>query len=352
MHEPVLKEPFLPELADAADPNFPVRITKRAARKLFWHIAGMEPYLGPALRITTLGGKRDPAAEYCDHADIDPETHVVSEFGRVSVGVPLEEFEEMQGYVLDMRSFPPGPIRLYLKKEIPEQTEVPARLRLDLETLGCVQPELFQVPGLFSRGLAGLLRITSNFSSGLAPKGWIGRLLGVYDPDGQAEAIETLAMRFWNFHVEPALVLSESPCKVAAYSSTTDGVMMLRLDEKSQTVLDFLGGEPWVGQRLMVIFGYDQTNNPSGDLACGPYAISTVNEAWPVLVDWLVSDKNALDQARKTIQPHFWDRCRLLGEKKLAQEAPCRDARPWYSRISTQAQKYGGEWTVRGRYWT
>ena len=55
MSEPVLLPPFLPDLIDASDSGFPVRITGRCKRKLFWHIAKMDPYFGPALRITKPG---------------------------------------------------------------------------------------------------------------------------------------------------------------------------------------------------------------------------------------------------------------------------------------------------------
>ena len=75
------------------------------------------------------------------------------------------------------------------------------------------------------------------------------------------------------------------------------------------------------------------------------------NEAWPVLVDWLVSDQEGLDRAKAGISKYFWERCKALGQQRLEAGYPPRDARPWYSRISTRNQREGGWNRVSGGYW-
>jgi|LakMenEpi03Aug12_release.lakeMendotaPanAssembly.Ray.scaffolds.fasta_scaffold117954_2 hypothetical protein len=351
MSEPVLLPPFLPDLIDASDSGFPVRITGRCKRKLFWHIAKMDPYFGPALRITKPGDAACPTVVHCDDAEIAPDTHQVSTFARVKVGVPWDQVEKLQGWVLDIRTFPPG--RPFLLMVLGQQgdDDFPASMQLDIERLRQVQPDLFHVPGAISRSVAVLLRFTSQFGSGLAPDGWIDRLFGTHDPDCQAEAMETLAMRLWHFHVEPVIVLDADRGQLAAYSSSTDAVMLLALEPPR--------GAEWLnrgiplanGQRFLAIFGFDRTENPSGDLVPGPFSICEFNEGWPVLVDLLVSDMQGLARAKAGIPKHFWERCEELGRQWLAAGYPPRDARPWYSRISIRQQREGGLNRVPGGYW-
>jgi len=351
MPEPALLPPFLPELVEASDLEFPIRITRRCSRKLFWHIAKMDPYFGPALQISKPPEAPSATVTHCNISDIPPETHQITHFGRVKVGVPRDQVDQLQGWVLDIRTFPPGRPFLLMVPGQQGDDDFPARMQLDIERLRQVQPDLFHVPGAISRGVAALLRFTSQFGSGLAPDGWIDRLLGTHDPDGQAEAMETLAMRLWHFHVEPVIVLDADRGQLAAYSSSTDAVMLLAVEPRR--------GAEWLnqgiplanGQRFLAIFGFDRTENPSGDLVPGPFSICEFNEGWPVLVDWLVSDMQGLARAKAGIPKHFWERCEELGRQRLAAGYPPRDARPWYSRISIRQQREGGLNRVPGGYW-
>ena len=351
MSEPVLLPPFLPDLIDASDSGFPVRITGRCKRKLFWHIAKMNPYFGPALRITKPGDAACATVVHCNDAEIAPHTHQVSTFGRVKVRVPQDQVELLQGWVLDIRTFPPGRPTLLMVPARQTDFDFPARLKLDLEKVSRVQPELFHIPGTFGRWIASVLRFTCQMGSGMAPDGWIDRVFGTLDPGGQAEALETLAMRLWHFHVEPVLVLDSDRGLLAAYSSSTDAVMLLAVDP-SRAAECLNHGKPLArGQRFLAIFGFDSTKNPSGDLVPRPLSVCEFNEAWPVLVDWLVSDQEGLDRAKAGISKYFWERCKALGQQRLEAGYPPRDARPWYSRISTRNQREGGWNRVSGGYW-
>jgi hypothetical protein len=172
--------------------------------------------------------------------------------------------------------------------------DFPARLKLDLEKVSRVQPELFHIPGTFGRWIASVLRFTCQMGSGMAPDGWIDRVFGTLDPDGQAEALETLAMRLWHFHVEPVLVLDSDRGLLAAYSSSTDAVMLLAVDP-SRAAECLNHGKPLArGQRFLAIFGFDSTKNPSGDLVPRPLSVCEFNEpgrSWwtglfPTRRDW------------------------------------------------------------------
>lgn len=351
MQEAVLLPPFLPDLIGSSDPEFPVRITRRCSRKLFWHIANMDPYFGPALRISQPLGATGATVLACDVSEIAPDTHRVATFGRVKVGVPWDQVGQLQGWVLDVRTFPPGKPILLMVPDRQTDDDFPARLQLDLEKVRLIQPELFNVPGVISRGFAGVLRIFSHLGSGLVPDGWIDRLFGTHDPDGQAEALETLAMRLWHFHVEPVIVLDAELGRLAAYSSSTDAVILLAVDPRRGAERLNQGKPLTKGQQFLAIFGFDRTEDPSGDLVPGPFSICDFNEGWPVLVDWLVSDQQALARAKASIPKHFWGRCEELGHQRLAAGYPPRDARPWYSRISIRQQREGGLNRVPGGYW-
>ncbi len=50
-------------------------------------------------------------------------------------------------------------------------------------------------------------------------------------PDGQQSAIDELARILWYYDPNPAIVLSEEPLIVAAYSDVFDHVMLLRLPD-------------------------------------------------------------------------------------------------------------------------
>lgn len=334
MTPPQLEPPFLGELRPAADPTFPVRITARAQRALFGHIVNAAHYAGPAL------GFADGAVRTCDTAAFADGDYLVSKFGRVPVGVLRAEADSFRNLVLDRRSFPPGPPCLLLKTAGPSEATRPGRLSFAPEKLRPLHPELFQPAGLVTRVLTPILATTSTmFGEGGQP-GWLGRLLGVHDPDGQCEAIETIAEKLWSFNTGPALVLAADPCVVAAYSAEIDGVVLLRLPES-------LGYQ--AGDRLITCNGYDQLDKPSGDIRPGPHSISTWNECWCVLADPLTDDAARLAELKADIPAEQWERCRELGEAKVKRGDDRRDGRPWLSRVAVRDQNVGC-WRRRGGY--
>ena len=113
---PMLEPPFLSGVEPAPDAEFPVRVTRRARRKLFWHIVNAEHYTGGGVRFTLVEPAGAPHVEFCDVSELDRDDYRLSKFGRVPVAVAKAEEEALAGFVLDCRSFPPGPTTFFLKE--------------------------------------------------------------------------------------------------------------------------------------------------------------------------------------------------------------------------------------------
>ena len=335
-----LNPPFLAETEPAQEPDFPVRITKRAKRKLFPFIISDENPWGSGVRFALSENGGQPHYFFADVDALDKRTHRFSKFGRVPIAVAEDEAQLFKGQVFDCRSFPPGPQTFYLKegRDEPDAEPPEATIRLSIEKLERLQPDLFQEAGLFTKIATAVLNVTSMFGSGTAAPGWIGRLVGHDDPDGQAEAIEDIACKLWYYSPEPAVVLSINPFVVGAYSTPMDGVMLLRLPD--WLVEDGPPGRTWsVGDRMISCNGYIALEDPSDDMPMGPRANGEWNDCWCILADPISEDHARLEQVKAEIPDEYWQRCRTMGQERLHAGHPRRDGRPWYSRIMIRDQK-------------
>lgn len=349
--DPVLEPPFLPALASAKDPQFPVRITQRAQRHLFWHIVNAPQYFGPGLLFERAGALQVASFRFADVAQLDRATHRHSFFGRVPIAVALEDESAFAGLIVDAISFPPGP-RLHLFRETgqtpPDPVHKPGKFRLDLERLRALHPELFEPASLITKALTSLFRVTSWLGSQPGDFSWMNRWLGPWDPEGQAQAIEHLAERLWFFGIHPAVVVSEEPWIIAAYPVPLDNVILLELPKALRQ--QGPRGRPWlIGDRMISCTGFDWTETPSGDIPLGPKADWYSNECWCVLADLLTSDTRRLDEAKAELPEELWVKCRDLGSRRWAQGAPVRDGRPWLARVAVRDQS-SPQWWVKGGY--
>jgi hypothetical protein len=338
---PVTQPPFLPETVPAADPEFPARITRRARRALRGHLVNAQPYRGPCLRVF-LAGPDNPQVVACDPDDLIAVPHLRSKFGAVTVGVPEEEARALAGCVVDRRSYPPGEpcLMVYQPSARPYDIDRPARLALALPKLAAVHPELFRPPSAFTKVARGVLSVTSVFAQTEGNPGWMGRLVGEDDPDGQAEAVEATARILWDMEPEPAVVVSTEPPVVAVYLVGFDHVVLLRVPESYDLA---------AGDRLISCNGYDSGGVDQPDLRHGPGSYHVRNEAWPVLADPLTEDAGRLKELQAAVPPPLWDRVRRLGEERLAAGDRPRDGRPWLSRIAA-ADQGKGWWRRKGGY--
>lgn len=335
------------EITTADDPDFPIKITKRARRNLFWYIATMDPYFGPCLQVRC--DEPGNALIYCCDANVFSKTpHRVSQFGKVKIGVPEEDVENVRGQLLDYRSFPPGPATLYLKDETIVMLNHPGKLRLSLEKLKAVQPELFLKASAFTKVARAILTVTSQFAHSKGSPGWIGRLVGEDNPDGQAEAIETIAERLWAFPADPAVVISTSPFIVSVYLEEFDHVLLHRIPD-AMTASGPNNSNFAIGDRLISCNGYSKMDLPSGECLFGPKQTFQFNEAWCVVADFLTDDFDRLQELKAQKSEELWRRVSDLGNERLANHDPCRDGRPWCSRVWAKNQKHS-DWKRRGGY--
>ena len=343
---PVLTPPFLSDIRPAADPDFPVRVTRRAARKLFWHIVHTDQRTGGGVQLTTNGPGGWPRAEWCDVSSLDPTTHRVTKFGRVPVGMAVELVDVLAGWVLDCTSFPPGPISFDLADARPGASSGashPGRYTLSLDKLRAVQPDLFRRANWFTKAASAVLHVTMPLgSAGKTNSARIGRWVGADDPDGQCQAIESLAAMLWDYDTNPAVVVSIAPFVVAAYAWDIDGVTLLRLPNK-------LAAGRAAGDRMISCNSYWHSDDPSGDTPPGPKASGVWNDCTCVLADLLTDDADRLAARKADIAEAAWERCRALGAARLAAGHRFRDGRPWLSRVAVRDQGRG-DWRRRGGF--
>ena len=330
----------VPATVPAESPHFPIRITVRAKRVLFGHILSAQPYYGACLRVF-LSDSSEPRVMICDRSDLTATPHVISKFGRTTVGVPVEDANEMTGCVLDRRSFPPGePILIVRPKPGADELERPGLLRPSRKKLEAIHPELFCRTSGFTKIARGILSVTSLFAEASGNPGWVGRLVGENDPDGQEEAVEAIAERLWAFPTDPAVVIATDPPVIAAFCSGFDHVAILRVPKAYDLA---------IGDRLLSCNSYG--NDPIGqtDILHGPGSDRAWNAVWPVLADPITEDAERLAAIKADVPGELWQRVRQLGLQRLADGERCRDGRPWLSRVSASDQGRGW-WRRKGGY--
>ena len=333
--------PFtVPATVPAESPQFPICMTVRTKRALFGHLVAAQPYFGACLRVF-LGDSGDPRVMVCDRSDLIATPHVISKFGRTTVGVPAEDANAMTGCVLDRRSFPPGePILIVRPKPGVEELERPGLLSLSRKKLEAIHPELFCRASGFTKIARGILSVTSLFAAGTGNPGWMGRLVGENDPDGQDEAVEAIAERLWAFSTDPAVVISVDPPVVAAYCSGFDHVAILRVPKSYDLA---------AGDRLLCCTSYGSEPIGQSDILHGPASSGAWNAVWPVLADPITDDAERLAAIKAAVPGELWQRVRQLGLQRLADGERCRDGRPWLSRVSASDQGKGW-WKRKGGY--
>ena len=79
-----------------------------------------------------------------------------------------------------------------------------------------------------------------------------------------------------------AVVVSENPCLIAAYSDDFDGVLMLRYEDR---VRERFGLE--LGARLVAVFFYSLGKHPEQDIILGPASTNMFSGCHPVIADLL-----------------------------------------------------------------
>jgi len=139
-----------------------------------------------------------------------------------------------------------------------------------------------------------------------------GSLIGLVFVD--AVDAEDLSEHLAAGDARAAVVLSTTPLLVAAYSDDLDCVAMLRFG--GDFVERYRLG---VGDQLLTVNTYYDEFTTHGDLMFGPNRAAEWSGFFPVIADFLSDDAEQIEQRKREIDQHEWQRCRELGEAYLAQ---------------------------------
>jgi len=333
---PFLKPPFLPAHLPAEDLDFPVVISQRAAKRLYWHVI-QTSQAGIGLLFHFKAGLQD--VQYADASRLDRNLYRISRFGRISIAVLRSEELFFKGFMLDLRSFPPGPPNLHLipmREGLWPAASDPARLTISLRRIETLHPELLKSAGLLVKLLVPFLSITSQFGSQPNDPSWINRWIGVHDPDGQAQVLESLACQLWQGDANPAMVVSADPLILAAYTPDIDNVMLLRLPESTARDLN-ISMKP--GTKLVTCNTYGNLSPELCDISPGPQASGAWTNCNCLIADLISDDAARLAELKESFSIAAWRQCETLAANRLRQQHPCRDGRPNYSWIPIGWQK-------------
>jgi len=342
----LLKPPFLPPHLPAEDPSFPVVISQRAASRLYWHVIH-NTQSGIGLLFHTNAGIQD--VEYADASRLDKSQYRISRFGRIPIAVLRSEEPLFKGFMLDARSFPPGPPNIHLiemHEGLWPAASDPGRLTLSTRRLEILHPELFKSAGPLVKLLVPFLSITSQFGSKPNDQSWINRWIGVDDPDGQSQVMESLATHLWQGDANPALVVKTNPLTIAAYTPDIDNVMLLRLPESTPQDLKL---ELRPGTKLVTCNTYGTMPPELCDISPGPEASGTWTNCNCVIADLITEDAARLAELKNSFSSSAWRKCESHAANRLQQQHPCRDGRPNYAWIPIAWQRLPS-FRVRGGY--
>jgi hypothetical protein len=133
----------------------------------------------------------------------------------------------------------------------------------------------------------------------------------VHDVRGTYSARDIIAEQMWLGSIHPAVVVSEDPGRIAAYSSDLDCVAIFgytsafleeyRLRERS---------------RLLTVNYYSQ-DQPHTDLSFGPGKHTGWTGMHPIIADFLTADEERLEEQKAAIPDALWARTWSLGRERL-----------------------------------
>lgn len=184
-----------------------------------------------------------------------------------------------------------------LNSEFPRATD-PGLLKLSKDKLRILRPELF--------GLRAQL----------------GDLMGRAFPERQY-----LATQLRQGDSRAAIVMSERPLLIAAYTDELDCVAMLRFSEILLQIYSLRSGS-----RLLSVNSYRQDPVYDEDLIPGPQQRHRWTGFHPLIAEFLSDDFERIEQRKRQIAEQEWQRAAALGESYLKlKPGIARDGRPIFS---------------------
>jgi hypothetical protein len=251
--------------------------------------------------------------------------------------------------MLDMKSFPPGGPNIHLvemQEGLWPAASDPGRLTLSTQRLQILHPELFKSAGKPVKLLIPFFRLTSQFGSQPNDTSWINRWIGVDDPDGQAQVLESLAAHLWRGDANPAIVVQTNPLTIAAYSPDIDNVMLLRLPDSTSRDLRI---NLKSGTRLVTCNTYGTLAPELCDISLGPQASGMWTNCNCVIADLITEDTDRLEELKNGFSDAAWRNCESHAANRIRQQHRCRDGRPNYSWVPIAWQRLPA-FRVRGGY--
>ena len=143
-------------------------------------------------------------------------------------------------------------------------------------------------------------------------------LLGMYS------LRDRIREHLWLGSIQPAVVVSADPGRVAAYSIELDCVALLGYEP------DFLAEfEAREGTRLLAV-AYYRAGPKDADLKFGPGNTSTWTSFSPIIADFVSDDAERLAERKAAMPEALWERTRELGVHKLdARRTVVRGGEPY-----------------------
>jgi hypothetical protein len=178
-------------------------------------------------------------------------------------------------------------------------------------------------PGILRLDMKLLLRFHPEWSAKVKWKYLhvLGELLGIRNP------VEIVRWHLLLGDRSPAIVASETPLIVAAYSEEQDGIVMLKFDER-QVDPKFRR----VGTLLTTLnLDYSDRHGPlAADLRPGPKSAGRWTNFLPLIGEFLSRDTERLAQLKATIPNSWWRRLADLVHN-YDYDNGVRDGRPGYA---------------------
>ncbi|KGN01965.1 hypothetical protein IRP63_07175 [Clostridium botulinum] len=129
---------------------------------------------------------------------------------------------------------------------------------------------------------------------------------------------------------QPAVVMSNEPLIIAAYSDDIDCVVILKFDDKYSKIYNLKKGD-----RLISINTYMRGTEYQKDIIIGPNNTNTWFGYSPIIADFISDDIHIIEEKKKQIDEALWNYVFNLGiEYMKIHPNIARDGRPLYSSIS------------------
>jgi hypothetical protein len=134
----------------------------------------------------------------------------------------------------------------------------------------------------------------------------------MHDIRGTLSERDIIKEHLWLGSIQPALVLSRAPGRVAAYSAELDCVAILSYQ---RAYLDAFGLDE--GSRLLGV-NYYSTGPKQADLEFGPGKCTTWTGFQPIIADFVTDDEARLAERKRAIPRKLWARTWELGCESIA----------------------------------